>query len=313
MGTSCYFLKPESHIFPAEVPDLQGTTGRPVLKVHGFGDCMSQAALDIGKAATIPQGTDAQKPPHRYEFEIHVDVFGLRDAYIPEAHPSQTDEDMKKTNIGLISAMMVLLFALPAISSVMAISGSIACIAPASCASSDTLSLSGPGSSATATVWFYGSSLASGTTIYYFACPTSASTCSVQSGTDGTTGWSWSFSTATGTTSSGSYTFGAETCGTSCEGNGAGAPSTLTLKVTAPTGSLATTYPSEDITIYACTSSGTSYVCSSSYEQVASLSITSTVPQFALGLGLAITIGLVGLVVAKKKTTAPNIASIVPA
>lgn len=193
---------------------------------------------------------------------------------------------------------MVLLFALPAVSSVMAISGSIACLTPASCASSNSLILSGPGSSATATVWFYGSTAASGTTLYYFACPQAYSSCSVQSGTDPTTGWTWSFSTASGTTAA-----SAACTGTSCEGNGIGSPSTLSLTITAPTGSKATTYPTEDFTIYACTSAGSATTCASLYQSVATLTITSKVPQFALGLGLAITIGLVGLVIVKKRTT----------
>ena len=214
---------------------------------------------------------------------------------------------MKKTKIGLISAAMVLLFALPTIGSVMAISGSIACLSPPACSTSNSLILSGPGSSATAKVWFYDSTAASGTTLYYFVCPQAYSSCSVQSGTDPTTGWGWSFSTASGTTAA-----SAACTGTSCEGNGIGSPSTLSLTITAPTGSQATTYPTEDFTIYACTSTGTATTCASEYQSVATLTITSAVPQFALGLGVVITVGLVGLVLVKRKTT-PNIASIAAA
>lgn len=237
------------------------------------------------------------------EFGIHIHVFGLRETYIRAAYLNQLDEDMKKTKIGLISAVMVLLFAFPAISSVMAISGSISCLTPASCNTSNTLPLSGPGSSATATVWFLDSTTASGTTLYYFVCPQAYSSCSVHSGTDPTTGWSWSFSTASGTTA-----VSAACTGTSCEGNGIGNPSTLSLTITAPTGSQAKTYPTEDFTIYACTSTGTAATCASEFESVATLTITSNVPQFALGLGLAITIALVGLVIVKKRTI-PEIAS----
>jgi hypothetical protein len=228
-------------------------------------------------------------------------VSGLREAYIPEAYPSQIEDDMKKTKIGLYSAAVGLLFALAAVTSVMAYTGSIACLTPASCATSDTISLSGPGSSTVATLWLYASTAPSGATIYYFVCPSTSSTCSSPSGTSN--GWSWSFTPTSGTTGTGSPC----AAGSSCEGNGVGSPSTLSLSVTAPTTVTATNQQIE-LEVYACSLTGTSYTCDSLFQGVASLTITATVPQFALGLGLAITIGLVGLVLVKKRTT-PKLAS----
>ncbi len=248
-------------------------------------------------------GASALRSPHTCEFEIHIHVFGLRETYIRAAYLNQLDEDMKKMKIGLISLAMVLLFAFPAVTSVMAYSGSIACLTPASCATSDTVSLNGPGSSATLTVWLYGSTAPAGATIYYFVCPQTASTCTTATGTgpqtDPTTGWQWNFTPVSGQTASGSPCASSS----SCEGNGLGNPSTMSLTVTAPTGSLATTYPTELLTIYACSLTGTSYTCNSEYQTVATLTITAAVPQFALGLGLAMTIGLVGLVLVKKRST----------
>ena len=82
----------------------------------------------------------------------------------------------------------------------------------------------------------------------------------------------------------------------------------MSLEVTAPT-TVTSTNNVEDLTIYACYGTGNFYTCNSQYEFIAALTITSTVPQFTLGLGLAIAIGLVGLVLVAKKRTSPNLAS----
>jgi hypothetical protein len=79
------------------------------------------------------------------------------------------------------------------------------------------------------------------------------------------------------------------------------------LSLTAPSVVNATNQKLE-LSIYACSLTGTSYTCASVFQGVASLTITATFPQFALGLGLAITIALVGLVLVKKRTT-PKLAS----
>jgi hypothetical protein len=206
---------------------------------------------------------------------------------------------MKKMKIGLSTAA-VLLFALAAISSVMAYTGSIDCLTPASCVTSDTINLSGPGSTTVATFWLYATNAPIGTTIHYYVCPSSAATCSSPSGSDN--GWSWTFTPTSGMTGTGS-----PCTGTSCEGNGVGSPSALSLSITAPS-TVTSTNAHEELTIYACSSTGSSYTCNSLFQGVASLTIASNVPQFALGLGLAITIGLVGLVLVKKRAT-PKLAS----
>ncbi|MGI0090871.1 MAG: hypothetical protein ACREBS_04095 [Nitrososphaerales archaeon] len=178
-----------------------------------------------------------------------------------------------KAKVALLSTVMVALFAVTMIPSVVAYSGQIVCLTPASCASNQTLSLNGPGTTATATFKLT-SNAPSGTTINYYVCPQTAATCSSNVGTDN--GWSWTFTPASGTTGAG------------------GTETGLSLSVTAPS-TVTPTDQTETLTIYACSQTGTTQTCASVLQQVASLSVTATVPQFGLGLGLTLVIGLFGL------------------
>lgn len=192
----------------------------------------------------------------------------------------------------------MLLFALAMVSSSMAYNGQIACLT--NCSASNVIAMSGPGSTKTATFWLYATNAPVGTTMNYYVCPQSASSCSSASGADN--GWSWTFTPTSGTTGT-----GPASCGTSCEGNGAGSPSTLSLQITAPT-TVTPTNQQETLTIYACSIAGTTQTCNSAYQQTASLTVSTTVPQFGLGIGLIIAIGLVGLVLVKRRNT-PKLAS----
>ncbi len=216
-----------------------------------------------------------------------------------------------KAKVIITSTALLAVFAFMLVPAVSAYSGSITCLTPASCASSETLSLSGPGSSATATFLLNAGTAPSGTNVFYYVCPQSASSCSSSSGTDN--GWSWTFSPVSGV-SAGSPTGGGVTgsgagcSGTSCEGNGFGTPSTLSLTVTAPT-TVTASNSVEDLTIYACSQSGSTQTCASILEDVASLTITSSVPEFGMGLGLSLVIGLFGLlfVVRRKGFALPSV------
>ena len=184
----------------------------------------------------------------------------------------------------------------------------IACLTPASCASSQTLSVGSWGGTAIATLELYGSSLSSGSTYYYFVCPTGASPCASGSGTDATTGWSWTFSTASGTTGGTASTCSAppapSSAGAPCEGNGNGNPGTLTLTITSP--STPNQYQRESLTVYACSGSGSNADCDSVYTQLASLTVISTVPQFAYGIGIVMVVGVLGLVLVRKASLIPR-------
>ena len=207
----------------------------------------------------------------RHESQIHADMIGLRLLYISSTSHwqtmSMTGRKLRKAAL-LSAAVMLAAMATPFIA-VSAFSGQITCLTPASCAGSQTINMSGPGSSATATLFMSAGSASSGTTINYYVCPQSASSCSSTSGTDN--GWSWSFSPTSGTTSS-----GAGCSATSCEGNGFGSPSTLSLTITAPSTVTGTNHQ-ETLTIYACSTSGTNSDCAGLYQQVASLSIVSPI------------------------------------
>ena len=191
-----------------------------------------------------------------------------------------------KAKVALLSTALAILFAVTMMPSVMAYSGQIVCLTPTSCANDQTLNLNGAGSSATATMELT-TNAPSATTINYYVCVAGTNSCSSNSGTDN--GWSWIMTPATGKTGSGSGCLA-----TSCEGNGHGTPSSLSLMVTAPT-IVTSTNMQEELTLYACSTSGTQSSCNSLGTQVASLSVTSTVPEFGLGLGLTLVIGLFGL------------------
>ena len=73
----------------------------------------------------------------------------------------------------------------------------------------------------------------------------------------------------------------------------------MSLALTAPT-IVTGTNMQETLTIYACSQSGTQTQCNSLLTDVASLSVTSNVPQFGLGVGVAMAVGLLGLVLVKR-------------
>ena len=186
---------------------------------------------------------------------------------------------------------LLAIFALSIVSPVMA--DQIACLTPGQCATNQTLSTGTWGGSATATLELYGSSQSAGATYYYYVCPTGQTSCNGQSGTDATTGWSWTFAPASGTTANSGSCIGSP-----CEGNGVGSPGSLTLTVTSP--STPNAYTHESLTVYACTTTGTTTQCSGQYTETASLTIVSNVPQFAYGIGIAMAIGVLGLVLVRK-------------
>lgn len=170
--------------------------------------------------------------------------------------------------------------------------GQISCLSPSSCASISTISLTGPGSTGTATFWLHAVPTNPGT-VYYYVCPSTASSCSSTSGSDN--GWSWTFTPATGTTGTGSPC----ESGANCEGNGLGSPNTLTLSITAPS-VVTSTNQVEDLAIYACSGTASVLTCDSEHATVATESVTATVPQFALGFSVAVAAGLVGLVMLRR-------------
>lgn len=185
-------------------------------------------------------------------------------------------------------ALMFALSVAPAVSAV-TYTGQIVCLTPASCASSQTIDLSGPGSSATATFELT-TNAPDGTSVSYFVCPAGQSNCSSNTGTDN--GWSWTFTPATGTTGTGCLAV-------SCEGNGFGSPSAMSLQVTAPS-VVSSSNSQEVLTIYACSQAGSQTQCNSLLTNVASLTVASNVPQFGLGIGVAMAVGLLGLVLVKR-------------
>ncbi len=201
-----------------------------------------------------------------------------------------------------VLSTMAVMFALTVAPSVSAYSGQIICLTPATCASSQTLNLTGPGSSATAT--FELTSDAPGaTSVNYYVCPQSAASCSTSSGSDN--GWTWSFTPTTGTTGTGCLS-------KSCEGNGYGTPSSLSLTVNAPS-IVTSTNGMESLTIWACSQSGNNVYCASILSEVASLTIDATVPQFGLGIGVATALGMLGLVLVKRRSSSisgmPNVSA----
>jgi len=59
----------------------------------------------------------------------------------------------------------------------------------------------------------------------------------------------------------------------------------------------------EDLIVYACATGTPQANCAGAYQQVASATIGATVPQFTLGIGMALVLGLLGIVLVKKKAT----------
>jgi len=81
----------------------------------------------------------------------------------------------------------------------------------------------------------------------------------------------------------------------------------MTLSLTAPT-TVTPTNGQETLTIYACSQVGNELKCGGVFTEVASLTITATVPQFAIvGTGLAVALGAVGLLFLRKRSL-PQIA-----
>ena len=242
-------------------------------------------------------------PRSRHESQIHADMIGLRLLYISSTSicrmMSMTGTKLRRAAL-LSTAVMLAAMVTPFVAA-SAFSGQITCLTPTSCANSQTINLSGAGSSATATLFLSAGSAASGTTINYYVCPQSASSCSSTSGSDN--GWSWTFTPSSGTTGT-----GAGCSASSCEGNGIGSPSALSLSITAPS-TVTSSNMQEDLTIYACSSSGSTSDCAGIYQQVASLTVTSNVPQFGLGVGVAMAVGLLGLVLVRKKSSTPIISA----
>ena len=187
---------------------------------------------------------------------------------------------------GAIFALMLLPSAMGA-----TYTGSLACLT--GCGAGNTIGLAGPGSTGTATFWLHNSNAPTGTTFNYFVCPTGTG-CTSASGS--ANGWKWTFTPASGTVAGGSPC----EVGSVCEGNGIGSPSTLQLSLTAPT-TINASNTQETLTIYACSQSGTEQKCDSQFTEVASLTVTATVPQFAFGVGAALVLGLGGLLVLRKK------------
>jgi len=196
----------------------------------------------------------------------------------------------KRIRVGILVAGLSLLMIgmVPAVFA----AGFIDCLSPSSCSSISTINLSGPGSTATATFWLHKVPSNPGT-VYYYVCPTSAGSCSSTSGTDN--GWSWSFVPTSGALAQGSP------CEASawCEGNSLGSPDTLTLTITAPS-VVTSSNQQENLAIYACSGTGSVPTCDSIYATVATGSVVANVPQFELGMGIAVAFGLVGLVVLRR-------------
>lgn len=205
-----------------------------------------------------------------------------------------------KVKVALLSAVTVVLFAFMLIPSVAAYSGQIVCLTPSSCSTSQTINVGGPGDTATAT-FLLTSNAPSGTSVNYYVCLQSQTACSSNTGTS--SGWSWTFTPASGTTGT-----GGSCTATSCEGNGVGSPSALSLSITAPP-AVNSSNSQLSLTIYACSQSGTQPQCNSILTEVASLSVTASVPEFGLGLGLAMAIGILGLllVIRKRSLNVPQV------
>lgn len=171
--------------------------------------------------------------------------------------------------------------------------GQINCLTPPSCVSLSSISLTGPGSTGTATLWLHSVPLVPDPNpLFYYVCESSVSPCTSTFGTFD--GWSWSFTPATGAAATGSLP-----CTGYCEGNGFGVPDTLTLTITAPS-VVTSSNQAIDLSIYACNNGGSIPTCNSIHSTVATGSVTATVPQFQFGMGLAVAVGLVGLVMLRR-------------
>ena len=76
----------------------------------------------------------------------------------------------------------------------------------------------------------------------------------------------------------------------------------MTLSLTAPT-AVNPSNEQETLTIYVCTGTGSEMKCNSQATEIASMTITATVPQFAVvGTSLAVVLGAVGLLFLKRKS-----------
>ena len=220
-----------------------------------------------------------------------------------------------KTRVVLGSAALIALFAfmfVPAVSAA-TYTGNIGCL---DCGSGNTIALNGPGTTGTAQIIFYGSNAPVGTSMTYYVCLSTSTSCSASYGSSN--GWSWVFCTSSTNTPCASTVTSAsgtvDTCtyatitGT-CEGNGYGNAPYLELTLTAPPAPITSSNNEITLQIYACSQSGTYATCNGQYVQVAANTIAATVPEFGLGMGLAVAIGLFGLLfmARKRKLALPTI------
>ena len=196
----------------------------------------------------------------------------------------------KNLKIALASSALVVLFAFMFVPSVSGVgyTGTLTCVSPASC-SSGTISAGGPGNTVIAT-YLLTSDAPGGTTVYFYACQLNATSCGSTSGSS--QGWSWSMLTTSATTASD------------------GSISNIKLSITAPSPASAGDYV--QLNIFACSQSGANVDCAGSYLEVAGASLTTTVAEFGLGIGLAAVIGLIGMlfIVRRKGLALPSTTTI---
>jgi hypothetical protein len=79
------------------------------------------------------------------------------------------------------------------------------------------------------------------------------------------------------------------------------------MKLTAPT-TVTTSNQQISLTIYACSQAGTEAKCNAEFTEVASLTVSATVPEFTFGIAAVVAIGLVGLMLVKRRSL-PKIAA----
>ncbi len=158
-------------------------------------------------------------------------------------------------------------------------SGAISCTVGCTGPGNTVVALSGPGSSTTITLQLVGGPAA--TAIDWYACPHAVSNCSVTSGNSH--GWLWSLSPTSGTT------------------DGAGSLSTQ-MTLTAPS-VLNSSNTSEEFTLYACTP-GAPTNCFTGTQQ-ASLTVTASVPEFAVGVSVIVAVGLLGMLALRRRAVLP--------
>ncbi len=158
-------------------------------------------------------------------------------------------------------------------------SGAISCTVGCTGPGNTVVDMTGPGTSSTVTLQLVGGPAS--TAIDWYACIHGVGSCSVTSGNS--QGWLWSLAPVSGTT----------------DGSGS---LTTQLTLTAPS-VLNSTNTQEEVTIYACTT-GVPTNCFTGTQQ-ASLTLTASVPEFTMGVGIVVALGLVGFLAMKRKTALP--------